>query len=112
MYYWVNFINAICYKVNKTIEFRLLRPTYNFEKISIWLCIFSAILQFAERYQDPESYRNLSLANVIEVIYPPEIASYVIEGITKLSILTINQANNGDNIGNDIEFENSLFKCD
>ena len=35
-YFWCNFINALCYKVNKTIEFRFLRPTYNFKKILVW----------------------------------------------------------------------------
>lgn len=57
-YFWVNFINAICYTVNKTIEFRLLRPTYNKGKILTWMYILNAILRYAESdlplYYDPK----------------------------------------------------------
>ena len=57
-YFWVNFINTICYTVNKTIEFRLLRPTYNKGKIFTWMYIMNAILRYAETdlplYYDPE----------------------------------------------------------
>lgn len=108
-YYWVNFINAICYNINKTIEFRLLRPTYNFEKILIWMSIFNAILAYAEKDQNIRNYRGTSLERILSDVYPEDIANYVIEGVYKLKILTINQVENGDEIGRDVEFENSLF---
>lgn len=109
-YYWVNFINALCYNVNKTIEFRFLRPTYNFEKIVIWLYILSAILIVAERNPSISYIKRMNLHKVIEAAYPSDVACYVNEGLTKLRILAINQNNNRDLIGRDIEFERSLFK--
>lgn len=108
-YYWVNFVNAVCYNVNKTIEFRLLRPTYNFEKILMWISIFNAILAYAEKEQNMRAYRDVTLEQVLSTVYPKDVFEYVIEGVRKLKILTINQVHNGDRIGKDVEFENNLF---
>ena len=109
-YYWVNFINTICYNVNKTIEFRLLRPTYNFNKILTWIAIFNAILLHAELVKD-NSVPN-SIKELLYKVYPGDIADYVYEGVCKLEVLKINQVENGDLIGNDIEFENEIFGVD
>ena len=103
-YYEVNFINMLCYNVNKTIEFRFLRPTYSFNKILIWLLIFNAILVYAETNEEVTS-----LSNIITYVYPPEIATYVLDGITKLKVLTVNQVNIEDKIGDKIELEEELF---
>lgn len=111
-YYWVNLINAVCYNVNKTIEFRLLRPTYNFEKILIWISLLNAILAFAEKEKNLRRYRGISLEDVISSVYPEDVAQYVSEGVRKLRILTINQVNNGDDIGRDVDFENSIFQLE
>ena len=48
-YFWVNFINILFYNRAKTVEFRFLRPTYNFNKIVGWLYIFNAILLYSEQ---------------------------------------------------------------
>lgn len=106
-YYSVNFINALCYNVNKTIEFRFLRPTYNFEKILIWMYIFNAILKYAETTQYSSG---CSLEKIIKSIYPKQISSYVLDGVSKLAILKYNQENNGDYIGRDTSLEDRLFK--
>lgn len=102
----------MCYNVNKTIEFRLLRPTYNFEKILIWISLLNAILAFAEKEKNLRRYRGISLEDVISSIYPEDVAQYVSEGVRKLRILTINQVNNGDDIGRDVGFENSIFQLE
>lgn len=109
-YYSVNFINLLCYDVNKTIEFRFLRPTYKFNKILLWLAIFNAVLAYAEDVADLQLYKKVSLESVVRYIYPQEIATWVLNGITKLEILVANQVNNGDSIGRDIEFEDELFR--
>ena len=111
MYYWVNFINLICYKVNKTIEFRLLRPTYNFNKIKLWLYIFNAILMYAEDINAPIP-RTVRLKSVLTKVYPDSILDYLLTGVQKLKILSTNQYCNGDYIGNDITFEDELFPDD
>ena len=109
-YYAVNFINLLCYNVNKTIEFRFLRPTYQFNKILLWLTIFNAILKYAEDITNMQSYRGVSLGDVIRHVYPAEIANKVWNGVTRLRILVTNQVSNGDYIGRDIEFEDELFR--
>ena len=48
-YFWVNFINILFYNRAKTIEFRFLRPTYNYNKIVGWLYLFNAILLYSEK---------------------------------------------------------------
>lgn len=52
-YFWLNLVNLLCYRVNKTVEFRLLRPTYNFRKITLWLYIMNAILRYSEDVNNP-----------------------------------------------------------
>lgn len=107
-YYWVNFINLICYKVNKTIEFRLLRPTYNFKKIELWLYIFNAILVYAENPDYPINNR-INIQTLLRKVYPEPVAKSVFMGTARLRVLVSNQSANGDYIGRDIEFENDLF---
>ena len=105
-YFWCNFINALCYNVNKTIEFRFLRPTYNFKKILLWLYIFNAMLKYAETY-NVDGYVDIN--NVLITIYPQNLAKELINGIENLSIQTKCQCNNKDYIGSEINMENELF---
>ena len=106
-YYFVNFINALCYNVNKTIEFRFLRPTYNFKKIILWLYIFNGILKYAKEYYTYGSYIDLSV--IMHKCYPENIAKKLDDGILRLTALTINQTSNGDYIGADVWMEDELF---
>lgn len=110
MYYWINFINALCYNVNKTIEFRFLRPTYNFQKIILWLYIFNAILCFADKYM--VSNQPADLRTIIRIVYPNEIANRVIIGLIKLGVARDNQERNGDSIGRDVQIEEEIFSED
>lgn len=110
MYYWINFINALCYDVNKTIEFRFLRPTYNFQKIILWLYIFNALLTYAEHYMD--ECGRMNLPGIIRKVYPNEIAERIVTGLCKLSTVVTNQTNNGDLIGQDVYMEEEMFSDD
>lgn len=47
-YHWANFINLLFYDRAKTIEFRFLKPTYNYLKIVGWITIFTMIIKKAE----------------------------------------------------------------
>lgn len=76
----------------------------------MWLAIFNAILKYAEDVTNMQSYRRVSLGDVIRHVYPTEIANKVWNGVTRLKILVANQTNNGDCIGRDIEFEDELFR--
>ena len=104
-YYYVNFINALCYNVNKTIEFRFLRPTYNFKKILLWLYIFNGILKYSEKYDTPCA----TLKEIINKCYSKKLANKLNDGLTRLYALTSNQQLNGDNIGAEIWMEDALF---
>lgn len=106
-YYFVNFINALCYNVNKTIEFRFLRPTYTFKKIILWIYIFNAILEYSEKYLNKYGLGNLQ--NIIYKCYPKELADELSIGISNLDILTQNQHTNNDFIGASIWMEDELF---
>ena len=107
MYFWINFINALCYTVNKTIEFRLLRPTYNFNKILLWIYIFNAILKYAE---SDKSLSNIEcVEDVIKAIYEEGLREEILLGITRLKILCINQERNNDFSGQDVSLEGRLF---
>lgn len=107
-YYWINFINLLCYKVNKTVEFRLLRPSYNFKKIQVWLYILNAILLYAENCKSVSPNR-ISLPNIIETVYPRELVDKLKTELCKLEILTQNQSRCADLIGGDLILENKLF---
>lgn len=106
-YFWVNFINALCYTVNKTIEFRLLRPTYNFNKILLWIYIFNAILKYAESDMSLSNIERIE--DIIKAIYDEDLGEEILLGITRLQILRINQERNNDFSGQDVSLENRLF---
>lgn len=105
-YYCVNFINMLCYNVNKTVEFRFLRPTYNFNKIILWIYIFNAILIYAEKYYTGD-FPNLY--SILEKCYPKNISLELEKGIKRLQMLTHLQENNGDFIGAEFWRENDFF---
>ena len=107
MYFWCNFINILCYKVNKTIEFRFLRPTYNFKKILLWLYIFNGILKYAEVWYSKNT--NINLTKIINTCYPEDIALKLRDGLSRLKALSMNQLNNGDKIGAEVWMEDSIF---
>lgn len=106
-YYWCNFINALCYRVNKTIEFRFLRPTYNFKKILLWLYIFNGILKYSDEYYSSE--RDVTLENIMHKCYPPELAQELCIGLRRLEALSDNQLANGDPIGAEVWMEDNMF---
>ena len=107
-YAWLNLINALCYKVNKTIEFRFLRPTYNFQKIILWIYILNAILTYVVSHSKI-IVSNVNLFSIIRDVYPQEIADRVILGLERLRILKNNQETSGDYIGQNIYMEEALF---
>lgn len=126
-YFWLNLMNMVCYDVNKTVEFRLLRPTYNFSKITLWLYIMNAILRYAEMGSEPEPTVVSSgdpifdalnrirvptgrrLMDIIKAVYPEDIAEELSVGLMKLKVLNDNQRRGGDRIGAFTELEDRLF---
>ena len=105
-YYWCNLINILCYNINKTIEFRFLRPTRCFKKILLWLYIFDAILSYAE---SDYIISDIKLTDIITSIYPHNLAVEIIKGIYTIKNQTLMQGYQEDLIGLYTENEEQLF---
>lgn len=108
-YYALNVINAICYDKAKTVEFRFLRPTFNFNRIELWLFVFEALIQYAEQHKNDVRTLKTDLIVVLREVYPKAICEKIIDGLTLQAMLTQQQEMNGDCIGNDLEYEDFLF---
>lgn len=76
-YVWQNIVNMMFYRGGKTVEYRFLRPTYNFNKVVNWLYVFNGILQFAETVSKAllKQYRN----NAIDLVNYDVVRKYLIE---------------------------------
>lgn len=103
-YFWVNFINALCYSGGKTIEFRFLRPTYNLNKIIFWLYIFNAIIYMSENGGIVNS-----LEELVNTVYPEDIAKLLETNIIKTKICTETQKMLKDYIGERTDIEDRIF---
>lgn len=117
-YVWLNLVNMLFYKECKTVEFRMLRPTLNFNKIIYWLYTFNAILLYAESLankcktiEDVErmDIPKLTLNDIFHGVYNKELA-------TKMSInndvdmyIICTQSSINDYIGKNVQFEDVMF---
>lgn len=126
-YYAFNFINMLCYESPKTLEFRFLRPTYNFRIIYLWLWIFNAILKASEKLTlknistcnsvcNFRTYSNIlekeyirGLNSLINFVYPKNISEKIDSEITLLKFANQMQINNGDFCGNDSYIMDYVF---
>ena len=119
-YTCVNLLNLMCYDKCKTVEFRFLRPTYNFKKIYYWLAIFNAILKYSEDlfaksdktekgieqliYDD-----NTSIYLIASSVYPKPLADKIEDFVNKLYVAVGNQRTNGDLYGKDTAIEDTII---
>jgi hypothetical protein len=110
-YYWANVLNLICYKVNKTMEFRMLRPTYNLEKILFWIYVFNGIMIYAEA-NDVTPTSKVALKDVLSYVYPPELTRNLLINFYKAEVCCKEQERSGDYIGARIDIENEFFNID
>lgn len=124
-YYALNLINMICYKGPKTVEFRFLRPSFNFKKIRLWLYILNAILNYSKNIADEICLkgdctnnginvyiynRTPSLVDIIDEVYrDTDCYKEIINGLGLLKIAVANQSYNSDWSGENILIEDNLF---
>ena len=118
-YYDLNLVNMLCYEGPKTVEFRFLRPTFNYHKITLWMYVFNAILSFAETVGNncsdcgkvteflKTSYYDLN--TIIKSVYPTDLANTIINDLILLKIVIINQTGMNDFIGSLTEIEDKLI---
>lgn len=124
-YYGLNLVNMVCYKGPKTVEFRFLRPSYNYRKITLWLYILNAVLLTAEtlatEWKDTghcdtkgmfrwiADTKWASLEQLIALTYDEDTCNHICDEIGLLRLAVKAQENNGDSCGRDIDFEEELF---
>ena len=116
-YFWLNLVNMLFYNSCKTIEFRMLRPTYNFNKIVYWIYVFNAILLYAKKIANEHSLEEIekmslgyiTLRDIFMEVYPEELASkmYVMSDID--TYITKNQTMIKDYIGYHTNFEDIMY---
>ena len=108
----VNFINALCYSGPKTIEFRMLRPTYNFNKILGWLFVYGAFIKYAEQYigkgQLPLRQR-ITLDNIIRSVYSVELSDILCEFLKMNERISVAQNSVGDRYGMRIDIDDKVI---
>lgn len=124
-YFGLNLVNMLCYKGPKTVEFRFLRPTFNYRKITLWLYVLNAVLKYAEKLAtewkdagrcDTEGMMDWvvgqkyqCISTLFDEIYDEDTAHYLMEELNLLQMAVQAQCANGDLYGRDIEFEEELF---
>ena len=108
----VNFINALCYRGPKTIEYRMLRPTYNFSKILGWLFVYAAFIKYAETFYKKNTgfYRsNISIDMIIKSVYSSELARILCEFLALNEQVVRTQNTVGDYYGMRIDIEDKII---
>ena len=90
------------------MEFRMLRPTYNLEKILFWMYIFNAILQYAENYEVGKTAK-IKLEEVLTAVYPAELTKDLMIDFYKCEVCSNEQRKYGDYIGARIDIEEEFF---
>lgn len=121
-YFSMNLINMLCYDGPKTVEFRFLRPTWNYRKIRFWLLTFNAVLLYSENlfnilknkeYSSIVEYfisRPISLDKIFKSVYNKDICSILLKEVALLQSVVFLQKVNNDYCGQSIDIENKIFK--
>jgi hypothetical protein len=114
-YFWVNFINLLCYKGPKTLELRVLRPTYNHKKIIAFIRLFNALLTVADKYssilvdKDTLSVKGsdeyFCLDYFLSLYSNKRVWNQIQQDLRKLSLIKNNQEACKDFIGERNEFD-------
>lgn len=123
-YFGMNLINMLCYESPKTIEFRFLRPTYNYRKIRYWIAVFNAILLWAMKglaslgdhptegdVVDWVGNNLITLEVILTDIYKKdgELLSELLHVRDALKIVVKNQSQVSDNWGGNTDLEDKIL---
>lgn len=124
-YFGLNLVNMLCYKGPKTVEFRFLRPTFNYRKITLWLYILNAVLKYAKTLSDEwtkevgcytrgmfewiSEIKFNGISDMLAEVYDESTYKFIMGEIRLLRAAVRAQTANGDQYGRDIEFEEELF---
>lgn len=104
----LNLINALCYNNAKTAEFRFLRPTYNFDKILVWIFVLGAYIKYAEQLNQ-KAIKNISLERIIRTVYSAELANLLIRALRLQREVVQTQILVRDNYGMRVDIEDQIL---
>lgn len=104
----LNLVNAICYDHAKTAEFRFLRPTYNFNKILVWLFVLGAYVKYAENTK-LKAIKNISLTRIIQSVYTTELSNLLIRALKLQKEVVQTQVLVNDNYGMRVDIEDQIL---
>lgn len=106
----VNFINALCYDSPKTVEFRMLRPTYNFDKILGWLFVYGALIKYAEKNAcTGKSFTRTKLTTIIKEVYSQNLATILCDFLDMLQCAVTAQTDTGDYFGMRTDIDDKII---
>lgn len=104
----LNLVNAVCYNNAKTAEFRFLRPTYNFDKILVWLFVLGAFVKYAEMTA-VKAIKNISVERIIKTVYSVELANMLIRALRLQREVVQTQCLVRDNYGMRVDIEDQIL---
>lgn len=108
----VNFINAVCYDGPKTIEYRFLRPSYNFSKIIGWLFIFAAFIKYAEQNAKQVTifYRKqFAIDTILKSVYSPDLSNILCDFLDLMEKVVVAQHSVRDYYGMRTDIEDKII---
>jgi hypothetical protein len=108
----INFINALCYNGPKTIEYRMLRPTYNFDKVLGWLFIYAAYIKYAETHNYTAAFlykTAFNIETIIKDVYSSELANILCEFLSMSCKIVRAQNNIGDYYGMRVDIDDKVI---
>ena len=106
----LNFINALCYDSPKTVEFRMLRPTYNFDKILGWLFVYGALVKYAEKNAHTgKSFTRTKLTTIIKEVYSQNLATILCDFLDMLLCAVTAQNDTGDYFGMRTDIDDKII---
>lgn len=119
--YWAQNLIGMCfYKSPKTVEYRMLAPSYNENKIIFWIYLFNAIMLYSEILSEKLGNdfsilfslhkERISLDKIFLEVYPKEFALKMIEGKENMGALTKSQTDLGDLSGARYDLDDAFFK--
>lgn len=104
----LNLVNAMCYDNAKTAEFRCLRPSYNFDKILVWLFVLGAFVKYAED-KTLKNVRAISVSRIIKSVYSPELANMLNYALSLQREVVQTQVLVRDNYGMRVDIEDQIL---
>jgi hypothetical protein len=107
----VNFVNSVCYDGPKTIEYRFLRPSYNFSKIIGWLFIFAAFIKYAEQNAKQATVfckKQFTIDTILKSVYSPDLSNILCDFLDLMEKVVVTQHSVRDYYGMRTDIEDKI----